>query len=72
MMEVSMNTYEVYVGNIGNVYTGHNAREARRTFAEYVDMSRAGYGRAAGEAVSLLKNDEIVSDYIGAVNMNEE
>ena len=67
-----MNTYDVCVGNIGNVYTGHNAREARRTFTEYVDMSMAGYGRAAGESVSLLKNDEIVSDYMGTVHMSEE
>ena len=60
-----MNRYQVIVGNIGTVYAGGNAREARKTFAAYIDKSHSRQGRASGESVTMLKDDAIVSDYIG-------
>ena len=50
-------TYSVIVGNIGTVYDGASIREARATFANYREQSRAGTGRAAGERVTLTSSD---------------
>ena len=60
-------TYCVAVGNIGRVHSGNNQVEAEKHFAEYVSQSKANYGRAAGESVTLYKDDEPIKDYIGTV-----
>jgi len=58
------NDYQVYVGNIGKVYEGHNHKIANGYFKYYVKMSQARYGgRAKGEQVNLFKNDEILLSY---------
>ncbi len=58
-----MNTYNVNVGNLGSVYSGHNCRAAKRAFREYVNQSKTGYGRASGENVTLETNGEITREY---------
>ena len=50
---------EIVVGNIGNVYSGYNDDEALRIYLEYVDQSKIGYGRAAGESVVWFRDGEI-------------
>lgn len=58
------NTYEVLVGNIGMVYNGGNGKLAKKTFAEYVTQSANNYGRASGEEVAILKNNDILKTYL--------
>lgn len=55
--------YEVIVGNIGTVFRGGNAAEARKTYAEYVCASEAPHGRASGETVTLFMNGDIHLEY---------
>jgi hypothetical protein len=57
--------FEVVVGNIGKVYSGNDEVEAGKEFNEYCEQSKDGYGRAAYEAVSLFKNDELINEYAG-------
>lgn len=54
--------YSVTVGNIGQVYDGTNARDARATFREYADQSARGYGRAAAEPVTLWMDGEPIRE----------
>jgi len=60
--------YKVIVGDIGKVYYGISEQEARECFAEYANQSEDNYGRAAGEAVILLEDDEILEEICGEVN----
>ncbi|MBI4090865.1 MAG: hypothetical protein HY422_02475 [Candidatus Komeilibacteria bacterium] len=57
--------YDVIVGNIGYVYSGEDATVARRTYVEYVRQSEYGTGRASGESVMLLYNDEPILEFAG-------
>ena len=57
--------YDVIVSNIGTVYEGGSQTEARDTYREYVALSKGGRGRAGGESVTLMKNDEILTEYQG-------
>ena len=57
-------TYEVIVGNIGRVYRGTSLLDSESTFNHYVSLSVLGQGRAAGESVTLFKDDEIVSEHV--------
>ncbi len=66
-----MATYEVIVGNVGTVYTGESRREARLTFACYLDRSKSNHGRCAGESVTLLADGEEVSFYQGTLTAEE-
>lgn len=56
-------TYEVTVGNIGHVYTGHNAKKARADFRQYRKQSKLGIGRGAGEQVTLCKDGEPIEEH---------
>lgn len=56
---------EVVVGNIGTVYEGQDRAEADKVYAEYVRQSEGGYGRAAGEGVTLFVDGEIVQEHFG-------
>ncbi len=59
-----MKTYGVIVSNIGTVYApGFDRREAYATFRDYQQQSRDGYGRAAGETVTLMVDGEIAKEY---------
>ena len=57
--------WQCIVGNIGTVYDGTSEAEARDMFATYVTQSSTGYGRAAGEPVTLMRDDEIVAEHCG-------
>jgi len=65
--DMSMRTYDVVVGNIGTVHSGRNQRVAMRTYRVYVEQSRAAYGRAAGENVTVMCDSEIHKEYIGSI-----
>lgn len=54
-----MNKYLVIVGNIGQVYDGNDGDEAQETYNEYAEQSQEGYGRAAGEQVTLFIDGEV-------------
>jgi hypothetical protein len=56
--------YEVFVGNLGRVYTGTAFDEAMRSFQDYGALSRyLSRERASGEAVTLMADGEIVDEY---------
>lgn len=60
-----MERYQVIVGNIGTVYDGKNMIDANRTYGEYKRQSQSGYGRAGGEDVTLMDNNEIKYEHLG-------
>lgn len=60
-------TYRVTVGNIGEVYAGNNAAEARATFNTYKAQSLANEGRAAAEIVTLWENGEPSEEFAPVV-----
>ena len=64
--------YEVIVGNIGTVYDGGSRRLADKNYAEYVQQSKSDYGRAAGESVTLMKDDDIAKEYVGTVDQKSD
>lgn len=55
--------YEVVVGNIGTVYSGHSKAKATLEYNGYVRDSKFGPGRASGESVTLFIDGEIGRDY---------
>lgn len=63
-----MAKFEVIVSNIGTVYSGNNYMQAMAKFGSYVKDSKANYGRAAGEQVTLFHNGEIKREYEGTLN----
>lgn len=60
--------HEIVVGNIGSVYAGTSRVKATHAFHTYVDHSKTGYGRAAGENVVWLIDGEIAREYIGNID----
>jgi protein involved in sex pheromone biosynthesis len=63
-------TYTVSVGNVGNMdYT--NKKLAEDCYKTYVTLSVNYQGRAAGESVTLFKNDEILKEYSGTMGDDE-
>ena len=66
-----MNKFQVVVGNIGQVYDGNNYMQASGKYRSYVKDSKANYGRAAGEPVTLFHNGEIRSEYFGMLEQNQ-
>lgn len=62
----NINNYEVLVGNIGLVHAGPGYAVALRVFNDYKTLSKAGRGRAAGEAVTLFKNGEPFKEFYPA------
>lgn len=59
--------YRVTVGNIGEVYAGNSAAEARATFNIYKAQSLANEGRAAAEIVTLWENGEPSDEFVPVV-----
>lgn len=66
------NFYEVIVGNVGAVHKGSVKAEAISVFKHQKGYSKANYGRAAGEAVTLYCNGEIVNGYDYVPGTEEE
>lgn len=58
-----MADYEVYAGNLGCVHRGSSKAAALKSFASEVRDSKAGYGRVAGEAVTLMADGEPIKEY---------
>lgn len=58
-----MNHYQVIVGNIGTVHQGNTYNSAIKVFGEYKRQSVEGYGHAAGEDVTLIRDDEIIAEH---------
>lgn len=68
-------TYQVIVGNIGQIYSGRSFKEAEHRFEVYVKMSQDKYsGRVSNEPVTLLITDSFGSDSLREYypNANEE
>lgn len=63
--------WEVTVGNIGTVYSGPSEQTAREAYAEYVEQSESGRGRAAGEAVTLWSCGEPILEHPGGLAFAE-
>lgn len=61
-----MARYEVIVGNVGTVPVGNELSEAESVFDDYVKMSAAEIGRAAGEDVVLMEDGEPIKEYFAA------
>ncbi len=57
--------YQVVVGNIGTVYDGLSREMAENSFKDYRELSRSGYGRAAGEMVTLFEDGDAIRIYDG-------
>lgn len=55
--------HEVLVSNIGRVYAGDSVEQALIAFREYEAQSKMGAGRAAGETVTWLQDDEVFKEY---------
>jgi hypothetical protein len=64
--------WEIYVGNIGNVYSGTDSIKAKALFTEYVQRSKNGDGRAAGERVTLVYDHEILQEYPGSSSNSDD
>lgn len=58
-----MANYEVFVGNIGSVYSGPSFNQALNTFRVYVKQSKSGFGRAGNEDIVILGDDEIMESF---------
>lgn len=58
-----MSVYQVIVGNLGTVHETENERDALFCARTYVDRSKGGHGRCAGEPVTVLKDGELVAEY---------
>jgi len=65
------NNYHVIVGNVGTVYEGTNGFIAIKEYNSYVGISKNGIGRAGGENVTLIKNDDIYKEFIGSLESEE-
>lgn len=64
MIKLSTKTvYEVYVGNIGRVHTGHSMKMARIAFCAYKNLSMSNRSRCSGEPVVLMQDGEPVPAY---------
>lgn len=62
MAPLGLSAYEVVVGNIGVAHTSTSRIEALRVYYEYADLSATGYGRAAHEPVTLMRDGDIDRD----------
>lgn len=63
-----MDRYEVIVGNIGTVHRGNNLMVACAKFQSHKKDSKANYGRAAGEPVTLMDRGEPKLEYAGTLS----
>jgi hypothetical protein len=61
--------YTLIVSNIGTIGKYDTLKVAEYQYQTYVNLSSIGYGRVAGESVTLVDNDgEIIAEYIGNYN----
>lgn len=65
-------SWEVIVGNVGSVYSGHDEAMARKKYNSYIESSKSGAGRAGGEDVTLMHNGDIREEYTGKINQDKD
>lgn len=63
--------HEVIVGNIGTVYSGGDSFTAQGVYQHYVILSQKAVGRASGEDITWICNDEIYREHFGWLNESE-
>lgn len=56
--------HRVIVGNIGTVYDGCEASEAKKTYNEYLRLSHRETGAASNEPVTWMQGDTIKRQYV--------
>lgn len=61
--------YTVIVGNVGNVLETESKRDAMGTYKDYVIRSQSNRGRCAGEPVTLMRDNEIMVEYPGTIEL---
>lgn len=66
-----MARYQVIVGNVGLVYSGDDPVDAKDAYNEYKEMSVSGYGRAAYEDVTLMRNGEPELEHVGESDLTK-
>ena len=57
-------TYELIVGNIVSVELCFNLRSITKRYNDYVKLSKWMDGKAAGEPVTLMRDDESIREYL--------
>lgn len=57
--------WQVVVGNVGTVYDGDHRPTAMSTYIAYRAASRTNKGRAAGEQVTLMRDDDVYRQHEG-------
>lgn len=57
--------WQVIVDNVGTVYDGTDETVARKSYNDYVTISKAGHGRAGGKNVSLFDDSDVVEEHRG-------
>ena len=62
--------YSVIVGNVGEVYYGPDETAAHGLFRSYIQYSMDGYGRVAGESVTLMLDNNPIDEFIGPNDSN--
>lgn len=72
MEVVPQDKYRVHCDNIGQVYAGGDRAEAERVYAVYVEQSKSEVGRAGGENVYLMEDDDIAQEHEGTLRQNDE
>ena len=60
-----MSNHTVIVGNLGTVVHDGTWKEAKAAFFEYRKLSKANYGRVAGESVTWLRDGDVYFEYVG-------
>jgi len=60
-------SFQVIVQGMGEVYNGDSYREAEEAFQEFSLQSAEEYGRAAGKAVAIFEDGEVLDEYLGSV-----
>lgn len=64
-----LHKFEVWVGQIGLVYSGNQLAQAAETYEKYVSIVQQNAGR--GESVVLMVNGEIHKEYLPETNSSE-
>ena len=56
--------YKVFVGNIGKVFESDSLDRVLAVYHDYREQSRNGIGRAAGENVTVFKDDILRWEFV--------
>jgi hypothetical protein len=59
--------FSVVVGNVGKVYEGSCPELASLIFNNYIEMSKAPFGTASGQDVTMLDGQDVVKEYLAPV-----